>query len=362
MSQISPPIRILLVAVVGLCAAYMLFLRPKPEEATPVATAPAAATPVPAKDPNAQTSSKPGAAVQQAVRGADNASARADAAAGGQIAESEGGVAPGAAAAPAATGTGVNTNPATQATPGTTAQPAKLSKEALAALPPDVRKAVQKRKVLAVLFYNNRSDDDKATRRALSHVDRFGGQVFVDAHWIKNVAPYQAITRGVDLEQSPTIVVVDRNLKAESLVGYVDAQTIEQAVVDALRSSGGSTIKDPYFRQLDAVCASAEQQAKALSQPSSASAVPAFLVGAQAISVDAGAKVAAVKAPARHRGFARAFNRLNAAEAGVLAAAVKDAKANPAKSVAILRATARKGDRMDKRFVAKRGSHGLSCF
>ena len=77
MSQISPPIRILLVAVIGLCAAYMLFLRPKPEEAAPVATTPAAATAVPAKDPNAQTASKPGAAVQQAVRGADNASARA---------------------------------------------------------------------------------------------------------------------------------------------------------------------------------------------------------------------------------------------------------------------------------------------
>src|SRR5215203_7208803 len=95
MSQISPPIRILLVAVIGLCAAYMLFLRPKPEEAAPVATTPAAATPVPAKDPNAQTSSKPGAAVQQAVRGADNASARADAAAGGAIGETETGAAPG---------------------------------------------------------------------------------------------------------------------------------------------------------------------------------------------------------------------------------------------------------------------------
>ena len=68
MSQISPPIRILLVAVIGLCAAYFLFLRPK-DEVVPAAP-PAAATPVPAKDPNAQTSSKPGAAVQQAVRGA----------------------------------------------------------------------------------------------------------------------------------------------------------------------------------------------------------------------------------------------------------------------------------------------------
>src|SRR5215213_5747130 len=360
MSQISPPIRILLVAVVGLCAAYMLFLRPKPEEATPVATTPAAATPVPAKDPNAQTSSKPGAAVQQAVRGADSASARADAAAGGQIAESEGGV---AASGQAPASTGVNTSPVTEApAPGKGAQPAPLTKQSLAALPADVRKAVQKRKVLAVLFYNNRSDDDKATRRALAQVDRFGGQVFVDAHWIKNVAPYQAITRGVDLEQSPTVVVVDRNLKGESLVGYVDAQTIEQAVVDALRASGGSTIKNPYFRRLDAVCASAEQQAKALSQPSSAAAVPAFLVGAQAISVDADAKAAGVKAPKKHAAFGRAFNRMNAQSTALLAAAAKDAKADPAKSVSIVRGVAVKGKRLEKRFVSKHGSHGLSCF
>ena len=90
--------------------------------------------------------------------------------------------------------------------------------------------------MLVLLFYNGRSADDKAVRRALSHVHRHGGKVFVDAHWIKNVGPYQAITRGADLEQSPTTIVVDRDLKAESLVGYVDTRTIDQAVADALRA------------------------------------------------------------------------------------------------------------------------------
>ncbi len=360
MSQISPPIRILLVAVIGLCAAYMLFLRPKAEEATPAASTPAAATPVPAKDPNAQTSSKPGSAVQQAVRGADTASARADAAAGGQVAATEGGV---AASAQAPSTSGVNTTPATEApAPGQGAQPAALTKEALAALPKDVRGAVNNRKVLVLLFYNNRSDDDKAVRRAIAKVDRFGGQVFVDAHWIKNVAPYQAITRGADLEQSPTTLVVDRNLKAETLVGFHDAQTIEQAVVDALRASGGSTIKDPYFRQLDAVCQSAEQQVKALGQPGSAAALPAFLAAATQVSAGLDAKAAAVKAPKRHAKFDRAFTRFSAAGTGVLSAAAADAKANPAKSGSILRAAQAKGKRLEKRFVAQHGRHGLSCF
>src|SRR5215210_5004020 len=352
MSQISPPIRILLIAVVGLCAAYMLFLRPKTEDAA-VPAAPAAATAVPAKDPNAQTASKPGAIVQKAVRDTQAAGAQSKVAAG---------EAPGGLAADAPAGTGVNTNPVT-ATPATSqSAPAKLSKQQLATLPADVRKAVSRRKVVALLFYNNRSEDDKATRRALSHVDRFGGQVFVDAHWIKNVAPYAAITRGVDLEQSPTVVVVDRNLKAESLVGYVDAETIEQAVVDALLASGGSTIADPYFRRLDAVCVSADQQVKALSQPSSAAAVPAFLSGALAISADADAKAAAVKAPKKHAAFGRAFNRFNAATTALQASALKDAKAHPAKSVGAVRKTVAKGKRMEKKFVSKHGAHGLSCF
>jgi hypothetical protein len=332
MSQISPPLRIVLVAVLGLCAAYMLFFRPKPADTAAPAAAPAAATtPVPGEDPVAVRGSKAAAILEKAAGDKQAAGAH-------------------------------NTKPVSQAPATGRSQPARLSETQLAALPADVRRAVAHRKVIALLFYNNRSDDDKATRRALSHVDRFGGQVFIDAHWIKNVAPYEAITRGVDLQQSPTVVVVDRNLKAQTLVGFVDAGTIEQAVVDALLASGGSTIKDPYFRQLDAVCSSAHQQDKALPQPSSAAAVPAYLVGLQAISVDADVKAAAVKAPRTHAAFDRAFNRFNASTTGVLAAAAKDAKANPAKSVSIARATQRREKAMGKQFVAKHGSHGLSCF
>src|SRR3954468_1038087 len=324
MSQISPPIRIVFIAVVGLCAAYMLFFRPKPADtAAPTAAPAAATTPVPGEDPVAVRGSKAAAILEKAAGDKQAAGAH-------------------------------NTKPVSQA-PAT-------GRSQLAALPADVRRAVAHRKVIALLFYNNRSDDDKATRRALSHVDRFGGQVFIDAHWIKNVAPYEAITRGVDLRQSPTVVVVDRNLKAQTLVGFVDAEAIEQAVVDALLASGGSTVKKPYFRQLDAVCSSAHQQDKALSQPSSAAAVPAYLVGLQAISVDADAKAAAVKAPRKYAAFGRAFNRFNASTTGVLAAAAKDAKPNPAKSVSIARATQRREKAMGKQFVAKHGSHGLSCF
>src|SRR3954467_3717390 len=152
MSQISPPIRILLVAVIGLCAAYMLFLRPKDDAATPVAVSPAAATPIPAKDPNAHTQSKPGAIVQGAVRHTQAASNRSEQAAGTSLGIDDGKT-DGTTSVPSSSG--VNTNPVTKAPAiGQSAAAASVTKEQLASLPKDVRKAVLKRKVLVLLFYN----------------------------------------------------------------------------------------------------------------------------------------------------------------------------------------------------------------
>lgn len=360
MSQISPPIRILLVAIIGLLAAYMLFLRPSGEETTPAPATPAGATtPAPAKDPGAATQSGPGAAVQGAVKGGNDASARADAAAGG-VAEAEGGT----AVIPATgAGGGVNTNPTTQVpATGTAAQPAAITIEALARLPKDVRGAVRARKTLVLLFYNNRSYDDRAVRRALDKVDRRGGQIYVDAHWIKSVGRYQAITRGADVQQSPTVVIADANLKAETLVGYVDGETIDQAALDALRAGGGSTVTDPYLRQVDAVCISADAQVKALGQPATATALPTYLDATLTISVAADAKIADVNAPSKWQRFDKRLVAYNAAGTAILSKAAADAKVNPAKSQAILSGAVAKGKRLKQRFLAQNGRRGLTCF
>ena len=59
MSQISPPIRIVLVLAVATAALYMLFLRPKSDVAPPAAPAPNVQTSAPAV-------SKPGKAAEAA--------------------------------------------------------------------------------------------------------------------------------------------------------------------------------------------------------------------------------------------------------------------------------------------------------
>ena len=226
-SQISPPIRIVLVLAVAVLTLYMLFLRPK-EEVIPPADAPVATQ---------GAVSEPGK-VKEAAQGAVEA-------ANGQLAQQESvdGVQAGEAAATGTTG-------ATAANGA--ASPPGLSSD-LKGLPKPVREAIRRDKVLVLLFWNGKSVDDKAVRASLRGVDRWDGRVSVHVASLKKISAYGQIARGVDVEQSPTVVVADRDLKAETLVGYVDRATIDQAVIDALRSSG-SLFTSSYLKAVDKVC------------------------------------------------------------------------------------------------------------
>jgi hypothetical protein len=232
-SQISPPIRIVLVLAVAVMGLYMLFLRPKEEVIPPATTTPPAAQ---------GAVSEPGK-VKEAAEGAVQA-------ANGQLAQQEGvdGVQAGETAA--ATGTSTSTGAGTA--PGGAAATTTVTGD-LEGLPKPVAKAIRKDKVLVLLFWNGKSVDDKAVRAALSKVDRWDGRVVVHVAPLKKISKYGRIARGVDVDQSPTIVIADRDLRAETLVGYVDTTTIDQAVVDALRNSTG-LFTSSYLKAVDQVC------------------------------------------------------------------------------------------------------------
>ena len=227
-SQISPPIRILLVLTVAVMGVYMLFLRPKPEEIPPL-------------EPAGTSVSQPGQVRDAAEDAVD--------AANGQLAQQEStdGVDAGEAAA--------GTAPATKAGKPGSPQAAAAAKPAedLKGLPKPVRKAIRADKVLVVLFSNGESYDDKAVEKELTKVNRWDGRVFVHTAPIRKISKYGRITRGVSVEQSPTVVVADRGLLAETLVGYVDSARIDQAVVDARRNNAGLYV-DSYLKAADKVC------------------------------------------------------------------------------------------------------------
>ena len=201
MSQISPPIRIVLVVAVAFMAAYFVFLRPGTD-------------PVPAPQPASGLGNAVDSANKAAAAGNDAAAKTAD---------------PGAP-------------PVAQTANGTTPAPSKpaptqaAKKDAELGLPPSVAKAVAKKKTMVMLFWNKRAYDDQAVRRELRGINRHKGKVQVHVASINDVARYAPITRGVNLEQSPTVVVVKGDT-ADALVGYVDRDTINQSVSDVMRSA-----------------------------------------------------------------------------------------------------------------------------
>jgi hypothetical protein len=228
-SQISPPIRILLVLAIAVMGVYMLFLRPKAEVAPP-------AEPAPNTQTSAPSVSEPGKVAEAAQDAVD--------AANGQLAQQESvdGVDAGESAATSSVGK-----------KGEKSTAAAAPAEDLKGLPKPIAKAIEKDQVLVLLFWNADASDDRAVRDELRDVDRHDGRVYVHAAPIKQISKYGRIARGVDVEQSPTVVVADRDLRAETLVGYVDRVTVDQVVVDALRGSD-RLFTSAYLRRADAVC------------------------------------------------------------------------------------------------------------
>ena len=229
MSQISPPIRILLVCAVAFMAAWMLFLRPKDEAVAPVAVTPTPATTPPVAAGGADADSLAGKTVEKANDTTAAQDARAEELAGGTATTTT----PGTADDPSI----VAATPPEEAP--ATPEPGKLTDEVAEAggLPQRVLGALDDKKVVVLLFWSPKAPEDRAVRGSLRVVNRHRGKVLTHATHISNIAAYGQITRAADVEQSPTVVVVDRDRKVETLVGYVDRVTIDQAVTDALRNS-----------------------------------------------------------------------------------------------------------------------------
>ena len=279
MSQISPPIRILVVLAVAVMGVYMLFLRPKPVEAPPADPAPNVQTGAPAE-------SEPGK-IAEAAQGAVDAS-------NSQLKSQES--VDGVDAGEAAAATGTTTKSGTNGAKASTA-PAVDTK----GLPKPIAKAIRKDKTLVLLFWNGKSADDKAVHAALKNVDRWDGRVYVGSAPIKQIAKYGRIARGVDVEQSPTVVVADSKLRAETLV-------------DAFRNTTG-VFTDPYLRKVDAVCRDYRSDFNAI--PHSVSTSPVHfrnvIVRAGEIYPRFAADFKAIKAPAKWRSFKAATVADNAA-------------------------------------------------
>jgi hypothetical protein len=315
-SQISPPIRILVVLAIAVTGMYMLFMRPKTDVVPPAEPAPNVQTTEPAV-------SKPGKIAESAQGAVEAANGQLNAQ------ESVDGVDTGEAAA-GTTKSGTQT-----AKPGSSNPAAAAIEEDLKGLPKPVARALRKNKVLVLLFWNRKAADDRAVRAALKDVDRWNGRVSVQTAPIRKIAKYGRISRGVDVEQSPTIVITDPAMHAETLVGYVDTTTIDQTVVDAFRNTTG-LFKDAYLRRVNGVCT---RNGKAFARIPNMGGTTGSLreAGALVSSIDTrwakwAADFKAIKAPKKWRAFKSATVADNAALAAYFSSFAAYVGPNPSVS------------------------------
>jgi hypothetical protein len=235
-SQISPPVRILLIGAVVFLAAWFTLLRPKGETAVPPVTTSTTTTPA--------ATSTPQTGLGKAVDAAKKAA----------------GVKPDATAAPA-TGTATTTTPETKPE---NAPITAVPKDVLAKLPKSVAAALTDRKVLVlgVLSQDAKrwrplADDDRYVRNALKRTNRYHGGVVVKTVGLDKLSTYGPLVNDLGVTQSPSIVVIDRNLKGTVLTGYVDRVAINQSIADARRNSITPSITDSYLRKANQTCADA---------------------------------------------------------------------------------------------------------
>jgi hypothetical protein len=135
------------------------------------------------------------------------------------------------------TATGTDTTASTSTSTATTTTPAKPKQPTVAAgsgLPSDVARALNSGKIVVLFFYEPAASDDQATRAAVRAVRSAGGGVSLFQDTVAHISDYRRVVGSLGISQSPAMVVIDRNRKAELLQGYLDSGTIRQTVRDAL--------------------------------------------------------------------------------------------------------------------------------
>ena len=230
MQQISPPLRIGLIAIVLLGALWFTVLRPKPDTSAdaPLPQAPgvtglATAT---QKAQSAVGTANKAAAGEQAT-GADATDAAAAAKARAAAAA--------AAAAKKATTVTVTKTPAgtkvTKTTKKTTAKKAPANPAA------PLLTALGDGKVVVLLFRNTSTDsaDVSAMVRSIGKRKKVVSRVVS----IKDVGDYQTFTADTPIQQAPTIMVIGPRKNVKLIVGFTSVGELAQAVADVRRA--GST-------------------------------------------------------------------------------------------------------------------------
>jgi hypothetical protein len=206
MEQVSRPVLIALIAVVGFAGAWMLVLRPKAQsESDSSAATPTAVAAAPGTAGLGRAVDKANGAVAASRSSAARAEAAANAA----------GTADGPAAGPPAPAAA-----APKVTPKVAAAPKPAPSPAAA---------------ITVLLFAGKGADDQVARQVVRSIRRPGVKTIVAP--LSRVSHYAKMIGSVDIPGSPTILVIGADHRAQRIVGLPDEAQVTQALA-AARHSG----------------------------------------------------------------------------------------------------------------------------
>jgi hypothetical protein len=263
MDQVSRPLQIVLVVVLGFAGLWFMALRPKPGGRGGSAPAPAPAVQAPAP----KKSAIPGG-LGSAVDKARAAKLQGDAAAAARPGQVDAKADPQAQNTPATPVQAPPAKPPVSAAKPSSPQVATGSVALVSAgsaafglvrtglddtagakglssaagegrpgfaTPGKIRAALAQRHVVVLLFFSADSADDRAVRNDLGAVNRRGGRVDVWAVSVRGLPRFKNVMQGVQVLQSPTVVVLSRS-NPYVFPGFTDHAEIDQAAAVALRS------------------------------------------------------------------------------------------------------------------------------
>jgi hypothetical protein len=222
-----------------------------------------------------------------------------------------------------------------QAQAGTAAKPAPalppvaIPANVLAGLPHDVSAALKAHHTLVLGVVADGAtrlrplaDDDRYVRNALRTANRYHGQVLVKRVPVSSLVRYAPLVNDLQVNQTPSIVVIDGKLRGTVLTGYADQSAIDQAIADAR----GSVIADPYLRHLSLTCMRYYTRVDRWSLPTQPGKAARVASDRDAIGIVATYRgiVASTPAPAHWRGLKAQFVRYLAGRETRLRAMTRD--------------------------------------
>jgi hypothetical protein len=127
---------------------------------------------------------------------------------------------------------------ATASKPSTTGASAPKTRGASPDMQRSVEAELKQGKVVTILFWNPKGSVDRAVQRELRAVGHaLGGKIAVREAYARQVGSFGSITRAVQVDETPTILIVNRHGQTTTLAGLTDVFSIEQAIGEARKGT-----------------------------------------------------------------------------------------------------------------------------